>query len=67
MNPRLNALTTACWDRAAVEARAADQAVLDGERLGPLHGLPIGSFLERHLADIPGLGRPLPDLVALAE
>lgn len=42
VNPRLNALVSFCWDRARTEARAAEQAVMDGETLGPLHGLPIG-------------------------
>ncbi|MDQ3457697.1 MAG: amidase family protein [Deinococcota bacterium] len=42
VNPGLNALIATCTDRARVEARAAEQAVMRGETLGTLHGLPIG-------------------------
>lgn len=42
VNPSLNALVSFCWERAESEARAAEQAVMDGTALGPLHGLPIG-------------------------
>ena len=38
-----------------------------GKRYGDRALLGVAAALERHLADIPGLGRPLPDLVALAE
>ena len=38
----LNAMVTKCFDRAQDEARAAEQAVMDGEFLGLLHGLPVG-------------------------
>ena len=41
LNPRLNAITATCWDRAAKEARQAEQAVMRGEPLGALHGLAI--------------------------
>ncbi len=41
VNPRLNAITSTCWDRAEDEARRAEQAVMRGDELGPLHGLPI--------------------------
>lgn len=42
VNPRLNALVSFCWERAESEARVAEQAVVSGRPLGPLHGLPIG-------------------------
>jgi len=42
LNPRLNAITATCIDRARAEARAATDAVTAGAVLGPLHGLPIG-------------------------
>lgn len=42
VNPFVNAVTATCFDRARGEARAAEQAVLKGEQLGLLHGLPLG-------------------------
>lgn len=42
VNPATNAIVATCLDRARDEARAAEQAVMRGEPLGPLHGLPIG-------------------------
>ena len=42
VNGAVNAFVATCWDRAEAEARAAEQAVMTGEALGPLHGLPIG-------------------------
>ncbi len=42
INPHINAITATCYDRARVEAKAAEQAVLRGEPLGLLHGLPLG-------------------------
>ncbi|HUN45772.1 MAG TPA: amidase family protein [Stellaceae bacterium] len=42
VNPALNAITATCFERAQTEARTAEQAVMRGDDLGPLHGLPIG-------------------------
>jgi Asp-tRNA(Asn)/Glu-tRNA(Gln) amidotransferase A subunit family amidase len=42
INGAVNAFVATCWERAEAEARAAEQAVMAGEPLGPLHGLPIG-------------------------
>ncbi|OWT80604.1 MULTISPECIES: amidase [unclassified Achromobacter] len=42
LNPHLNAITATCYDRARQEAKAAEEAVLRGLPLGPLHGLPLG-------------------------
>src|SRR6185312_1801058 len=42
LNPTLNAIVTLVADSARKDARAAEQAVTRGDKLGPLHGLPIG-------------------------
>lgn len=42
INPRVNAVTATCFERARDEARRAEQAVMAGAPLGLLHGLPIG-------------------------
>ena len=42
INPGVNAIAATCYERARLEARAAEKAVLRGERLGLLHGLPAG-------------------------
>lgn len=39
--PRLNAFVTVLADQAMAAARAAEQAVMDGAPLGPLHGVPV--------------------------
>ena len=41
LNPKLNAYLTVAADEAMASARAAEQAVADGEVLGPLHGVPV--------------------------
>jgi amidase len=42
INGSVNAFVATCWARAEAEARTAEQAVMAGEELGALHGLPIG-------------------------
>ena len=41
LNPQLNAFCAVTADAARAEARAAEAAVLRGDRLGPLHGVPF--------------------------
>lgn len=41
VNGRLNAVVIPLFERAMAEADSADEAVARGERLGPLHGVPI--------------------------
>ena len=42
INGAVHAFVATCWERAEAEAHAAEQAVVAGAALGPLHGLPIG-------------------------
>jgi Asp-tRNA(Asn)/Glu-tRNA(Gln) amidotransferase A subunit family amidase len=42
INPKLNALVACCPERARAEARAAEAAIIRGDKVGLLHGLPIG-------------------------
>ena len=41
VNPQLNAVVIPLFDEAREQAAAADQALQRGERVGPLHGVPI--------------------------
>ena len=41
VNPRLRAVVTICAERARAEARAADAAVVSGQPLPALHGVPM--------------------------
>jgi aspartyl-tRNA(Asn)/glutamyl-tRNA(Gln) amidotransferase subunit A len=41
LNPRLNAICTPTYDAAMDAARRAEDAVMRGQPLGPLHGLPV--------------------------
>ena len=40
-NPKLNAFLTVVADRSLAEAKEAEQAVLRGDELGALHGIPV--------------------------
>jgi len=41
INPRVNAYVTVIADSALAEARKAEKAVMKGEELGPLYGVPF--------------------------
>ncbi|QNB06540.1 amidase [Herbaspirillum frisingense] len=60
INPHINAITATCFERARGEARAAEQAVMAGQPLGLLHGLPIGiKDLEETAGLLTTYGSPL--------
>jgi amidase len=52
INPGLNAVVTLAADAARTAARRADAAIMAGEPLGPLHGLPLGIKDVTHTAGI---------------
>ncbi|MBT5664044.1 MAG: amidase [Rhodospirillaceae bacterium] len=52
VNPTVNAVTAKGYDRARTEARAAEDAVMRGDELGVLHGLPLAV---KDLLDTEGL------------
>ena len=51
-NPAINAIVTLDPERALAQAAAADEALVRGEPVGPLHGLPIA---HKDLADTAGV------------
>lgn len=42
INPKLNAIVTLAREQACAAARAAEDTLMRGDAVGPLHGLPIG-------------------------
>ena len=52
LNPALNAIVNPCLDRARVEAKRAEEAVMRGDALPSLHGMPLGV---KDLNDVGGL------------
>ena len=60
VNPAVNAVTATCFARGRKEAKAAEKAVLSGDELGSLHGLPTGiKDLESTAGLLTTLGSPL--------
>ena len=52
LDSQLNTVLHLCSDRALAQAKAAEQAVMDGAPLGPLHGVPYGL---KDIIDVAGL------------
>ena len=60
LNPAVNAIAATCFERARTEAKRAEVAVLRGEPLGLLHGLPLGvKDLEETAGLLTTYGSPL--------
>jgi amidase len=60
LNPAVNAVAATCYDRARLEAKAAEEAALRGRPLGLLHGLPVGiKDLEESAGLLTTFGSPL--------
>ena len=51
-DPVLHSYITVCRDEALAAARKAEQAVMQGESLGPLHGLPLAVKDQMDTADV---------------
>ncbi len=56
VNPQLNAVVVSLFDQARAEAAAADEKQTRGERLGPLHGVPITIKESLAVASTPATG-----------
>jgi amidase len=68
MNPRLNAIVTLAADESRAAARRAEAAIMAGEPLGSLHGLPFGVKDVTHTAGVrTTFGSPLFNDFAPAE
>ncbi|MCV4282347.1 amidase [Pseudomonas capsici] len=52
LNPKINAFSATCFERAHQEAKEAEHAVMQGKPLGLLHGLPIGIKDLEETADV---------------
>src|SRR5580704_16454875 len=55
LNPKLNAFVVVTADRAREEARSAEAAVMRGDALGALHGVPVTVKDSFDIADLPTL------------
>jgi Asp-tRNA(Asn)/Glu-tRNA(Gln) amidotransferase A subunit family amidase len=53
LQPRLNAFVTIDWEGARRQARAAESAVMHGEPLGTLHGVPVSIKSSIAVAGLP--------------